>query len=146
MDILQRACKGLSATVEGFKKDDTPQRIAERFDTLVQSAGGTVHNVRSHRVPGFVGMDGAFNFPITGGTVWIDSARWGEFGAKAIEHSGGLLKDDNGRPALAVSEEDVAGKDSELIACEVECRMAGADVVFVDLEIPGLEEITAESR
>lgn len=143
VEILQRACQGLDATVEGYKKDDSPQFIAERFDALVQAAGGRTHDVRSRRVPGFAGNTDAFSFPITGGTVWIDTARWGDHGPKAVEHSFGLLKDEGGKPALGVGEEEVEGKDSELIACEVECRMAGADVVFVDLEIPGLEEAVA---
>ena len=38
----------------------------------------------------------------------------------------------NGKP------EDFANKDSELIATEVECRRAGIDAVFVELEIAGL--------
>ncbi len=141
--ILEKACAELPAAVEGYKKDDTPQMIAERFDALVQAAGGKTHDVRSRRVPAFVGKADAYSFPITGGTVWIDAARWGEIGSVVVEHSHGLLKDVGGRPALAVAQEEIAGKDSELIACEVECRMAGADIVFVDLDIPGLEGVVA---
>ena len=47
-------------------------------------------------------------------------------------------RDANGKPQLSVSAEEAAGKDSEWIACEVECRRAGIEAVFVDLEIPGL--------
>lgn len=144
VDILQRACEGLGAMVEGYKKDDSPQMIAERFDALVQSAGGKTHDVRARCVPEYVGRADAFSFPITGGTVWIDTSRWGEYGGEVVEQSFGLLMDDGGKPALAVDQENVAGKDSELIACEVECRMTGADVVFVDLEIPGLDGVTTE--
>ena len=36
--------------------------------------------------------------------------------------------------------DDVADKDSELVALEVECRRAGQPVVFVDLPVEGLDE------
>ena len=44
-------------------------------------------------------------------------------------------------PVLAVSEEEAAGKDSEFIACEVELRRAGKPVVYVELDVPGLDQI-----
>ena len=51
----------------------------------------------------------------------------------------GLLGEDNGRPVLAVSADDVADRDSEMVALEVECRRAARPVVFVDLPVEGLE-------
>ncbi|HQY89580.1 MAG TPA: hypothetical protein PK402_13085, partial [Tepidisphaeraceae bacterium] len=56
-----------------------------------------------------------------------------------------LLKDDGGKPALGVTLEELATKDSELIACEVECRRDGIGGVFVELEIPGLDEVTIQN-
>jgi hypothetical protein len=58
----------------------------------------------------------------------------------ASEQSGGTLKlDERGRPVPALGAEEIAGKDSELIACEIECRRAGCPIVFVDLPVPGLD-------
>jgi len=76
--------------------------------------------------------------PIKGGRVWIDSSRWREIAPIVISNASGLLRDDNSKPALTMNETEIANKDSELIACEVECRRAGVDGMFVDLEIPGL--------
>ena len=39
--------------------------------------------------------------------------------------------------------EEFATKDSELIACEVECRRDGIDGLYVELDIPGLDELVA---
>ncbi|MHC4384759.1 MAG: hypothetical protein ACYS0J_18270, partial [Planctomycetota bacterium] len=106
---------------------------------------------RPRSVPGFVGgvegvggvggVGGAYHFPINGGTVWIDGDRCdAETTAFVVEQSQGLLREVDGKPELAVGEEDVAGKDSELVALEIECRRAGRPVVFVDLPLEGLDE------
>jgi succinyl-CoA synthetase beta subunit len=146
VEILEAAGRDLPATVEGYRKDDTPALIAARFAELVGENGGKLWPANApRRVPGYVGADGAFSFAIAGGTVWIDADQWAGARDVVLEHAGGLLKDEAGRPALAVEADEIAKKDSELILCEVECRRAGFDVLFVDLDIPGLEEITTES-
>jgi hypothetical protein len=79
-------------------------------------------------------------FPIEGGSVWVNySACDAETTALVIAKSGGLFTERNGRPVLAVSIEDAARKDSEFIACEIECFRAGRPVVFVDLPIAGID-------
>jgi len=138
VEILESSCKELPATVEGYRKDDTPKQIAARFAELVAQSKGGAWTPRTPTLPGFVGSDAAFSFPITGGRVWIDTQQWDGIAPIAAEFAPGLLEDKGGAPALAVGEEDVAGKDSELIACEVECRRAGVPGLFVQLDIPGL--------
>ncbi len=32
-------------------------------------------------------------------------------------------------------------KDSELLACDVECRLAGVEGFYLELDIPGLDEL-----
>jgi len=81
-----------------------------------------------------------YNFPIHGGSVWIDrdecDAATTDF---IIKHSSFLIKkDDQNKPILAVTKEEIANKDSELIACEIECLRAGKPVVFVDLPVTEL--------
>lgn len=96
-------------------------------------------------VPDFVGSDSAYSVPIHGGMLWIDhEACDADTAALVVKHSSELLKlNDDGKPVLAVSESDVAGKDSELIACEIECLRAGKPIVFVDLPIPGLDNVAS---
>ncbi|MBL8746929.1 MAG: acetate--CoA ligase family protein [Phycisphaerae bacterium] len=136
VEILHESAKGLSAPIEGYKKSDPPAKIAARFAELVSSR---VWTPRRARRPGFVGREGAVSFPIKGGRLWVDAGRWKGSAAEIVARSSGLLRDDAGRPALAVTAEELMGKDSELIACEVECRNAGVEGVFVELEIPGLQ-------
>lgn len=143
VEVLQSACKELPAPVEGYRKTDAPAEIARRFAELVHAAGGKSWRPRQRRVPAFVGAESAISFPIKGGRVWIDSSRWSDIKAVVLANGFGLIRDQDGWPALAVPEAEVATKDSELIACEVECRRAGADGVFVDLQVPGLEHSVA---
>jgi succinyl-CoA synthetase beta subunit len=144
VEILQSAGRQLPATIEGYRKTDPPAKIAKRFAEIVEAAAGNKWTPRERRVPAFVGKASAFSFPIKGGRVWIDTSRWSQISLIVISNASGLIRDDNGKPALTMSETEIATKDSELIACEIECRRAGADAVFVDLEVPGSE--TADER
>ncbi len=72
--------------------------------------------------------------------MWIDHERCDRpTTAFVIEHASALLRAENGLPVLGVSDAEVAAKDSELLALEVDCRRADRPVVFVDLAIPGLD-------
>ena len=140
VDILASACKSLPAPVEGYKKDDAPASCANRFAELVQKAAGKAWKPRPRRLPAFVGK--GYSFPIAaGGRAWIDhqacDASTTDF---VIGHSSWLFKaDEKHKPVLAVTEAEVANKDSELIMLEIECLRAGKPVVFVDLPIEGID-------
>ena len=141
VEILQDSCSKLPAPVEGYKKDDTPRFCAERFATLVEQAGRKPWSPRPRIVPKFVGT--SYSFPINGGKVWIDHATCDAATTDlVVRNSSNLLKYENGKPVLAVSTDEIVGKDSELIACEIECFRAGKPVVFVDLPIAGLDSRT----
>ncbi len=143
VEILNHACANLPGTVEGYKKDDTPARCAERFKELATLAGhdlGESHHRR--RVPAFVNSTEAYSFPIAGGMVWIDwaacSAEVAEF---VVQQAEGIFELNAKRlPILAIAEDEVANRDSELIACEIECYRRGMPVVFVDLPIAGIDD------
>lgn len=143
VQILGDYCKHLPAPVEGYKKDDTPAHCAERFKELVneqasagKKAASTVHRRRLFSPP-----PGAYSFKITGGTVYIDHAQCDDATNKLLlEYGAGVFKIENGKPVLAIDESEAAGMDSELIACEVECRARANDAVYVDLPIEGLDE------
>lgn len=133
VEILQSVGSLVPATIEGYKKTDSPAKIAARFATLVAQSSAKPWQPRIPRRPAFVGT--GVNWPTRGGTLWIDPAAWKVNSGAIISRSAGLLRDEGGKPAPTA---DLATKDSELIACEVECRRDGFDGIYVDLEIPGL--------
>ena len=148
VDILRRMSGLLRAPVEGYRKTDAPAMIAERFAELVAGAGGAKWKPRAPRMPRFVTDKSAAMFPVKNGRVWIDTAKWAEIRAAVETHSGGLIVD---RPAKAgpipsLSSEEFANKDSELLACDVECRLAGVEGFYLELDIPGLDELIGGAR
>jgi succinyl-CoA synthetase beta subunit len=151
VDILRRMSGLLRAPVEGYRKTDAPAMIAERFAELVAGAGGTKWKPRAPRAPKFVKDPSATMLPVKSGRVWIDTAKWSRNGGirRAVEtHSGGLIVD---RPAKAgpmatLPSEEFANKDSELLACDVECRLAGVEGFYLELDIPGLGELMGVGR
>ncbi len=144
VEILQSACRaaGLRAPVEGYRKTDPPARIAARFASLVAAAGGKAWTPRPARKPAYVGRAGSHSFNVKLGRVWIDAGTWRTSAPAIVARSNGLLRDDLGTPALTVKADEFLTKDSDLIACEVECRrdsIGGPDgAVFVELDMPAL--------
>ena len=124
--------------MQGYRKDDTPAMIADRLVELVEQSGDATWSPRRRTIPAFAGT--GYSFEITYGTVWIDHKQCdAATTALVVDNSGGLLRAENELPVLAVAAKDVAGKDSELVALEIECRRAGRPVVFVDLPVKGLD-------
>ena len=144
VDILRRMSGLLRAPVEGYRKTDAPAMIAERFAELVVAAGVTKWTPRLPRAPKFVGDKSATMLPVKSGRVWIDTAKWPEIRSAVETHSGGLIVDRSGAPATA--SEEFANKDSELLACDVECRLAGIEGFHLELDIPGLDELIGGAR
>jgi succinyl-CoA synthetase beta subunit len=141
MDILHRISKQLRAPIEGYRKTDTPATIASRFAELVAAATNAKWKPRTPRVPKFVQDPSATMLPVKNGRVWIDIAQWPQVRSAVETHSGGLIVDGKGVPALSLHEEEFATKDSELLACDVECRLAGIEGFYLELDIPGLADL-----
>jgi hypothetical protein len=137
--------KLLRAPVEGYRKTDTPAFIATRFAELVTGADKK-WRPRTPLVPKFVKDPSATKLAVKNGRVWIDTARWPEIRAAVETHSGGLIIDRDGAPVAALSNEEFATKDSELLACDVECRLADIEGFYLELEIPGLDELIGGDR
>jgi len=78
---------------------------------------------------------------VKNGRVWIDTAQWSQIRAAVETHSGGLIIDREGQPAAALPNDEFATKDSELLACDVECRFAEIEGFYLELDIPGLDEL-----
>ena len=135
VDILEDACKNLPAPVRGFKKDDTPEKCAALFASLVEETSAT-NDAMQRSVPAFVGTENAASFPMKYGTLWIDDTD-AQASKCVIEQSAGLLELNGENQPVPV--DDITDKDSELIACEIECLRAGHPVLFVDMPVKGLE-------
>jgi hypothetical protein len=84
--------------------------------------------------------------PVKNGCVWIDTAQWPKIRPVVETHSSGLIVDRQGAPARALPSEEFATKDSELLACDVECRLAGIEGFYLELDIPGLDELIGGAR
>jgi succinyl-CoA synthetase beta subunit len=146
VDILRRMSGLLRAAVEGYRKTDAPAMIAERFAELVANAGGTKWKPRAPRVPQFVRSSKVTMLPVKGGRVWIDTAKWPEIRPDVETHSSGMIVDRGGVPVSALSSEEFATKDSELLACDVECRLAGIEGFYLELDVPSLDELVGGAR
>jgi succinyl-CoA synthetase beta subunit len=146
VDILQRMSKLLRAPIEGYRKTDPPAFIAERFAKLVAESNGTKWKPRPQRMPEFVKSSSAKAFPVKGGRVWIDMARWRDIQSFVETQSGGIIVDRKDTPFITLSAEEFANKDSELLACSVESRLNGIEGFYLELEVPGLNEIVGGTR
>jgi len=146
VDILQRMSKLLRAPIEGYRKTDTPAFIAARFSELVANGGGAKWKPRPQRMPEFVHTSSAKAYPVKGGRVWIDMARWRDIRSFVETQSSGLIVDRNDAPFITASTEEFANKDSELLACSTESRMNGVEGFYLELEVPGLNEIVEGGR
>ena len=141
VDILRRTSKLLRAAIEGYRKTDTPAFIAAHFSELIANTSGKKWKPRTPRVPEFVKDPSATKLPVKNGCAWIDTTRWPRIRAAVETHSAGLIIDRQGQPAAALPNEEFATKDSELLACDMECRFAGIEGFFLELDIPGLNEL-----
>jgi succinyl-CoA synthetase beta subunit len=141
VDILRRMSKLLRVPVEGYRKADTPAMIAARFAELVAEGKGAKWKPRQPRAPKFVRDASATMLAVKNGRVWIDATRWQQIRSAVETHSGGLIVDREGAPAPSLAGEEFATKDSELLACDVECRLAGIEGFYLELEIAGLDEL-----
>ena len=146
VDILRRMSGLLRTQVEGYRKTDAPAMIAGRFTELVAGAGGAKWKPRAPCVPKFVKDLSATMLPVKSGRVWIDTAKWPQIRRAVETHSGGLIVDCAGAPAMSLPSEEFANKDSELLACDVECRLAGVEGFYLELDIPGLDELVEGAR
>jgi succinyl-CoA synthetase beta subunit len=151
VEVLEDACRHLPGKVEGYKKDDAPKTIARRFAELVEGSrrnGSDNDAGRARRAsqgfgpvrPPFINQPRSTSFPMKGGTIWIDTTRWTPAAADTIQRlSAGLIIDQGGKPGMGTGAEEFMTKDSEMIACEIECRRAGINILYVVLDIPGLD-------
>jgi succinyl-CoA synthetase beta subunit len=146
VEILTRMSKLLGARIEGYRKTDTPAAIANRFVELVAEAKGAKWKPRAPRTLKFIKEKSVTKFDVKGGCVWIDNSTWPQIRTAVEAHSAGLIVDREGKPSIAPPNEEFANKDSELVACDVECQLAGVQGFYLELDIPGLNELIGGAR
>jgi len=146
VEILQGMAKLLGARIEGYRKTDAPATIANRFAELVGESRSKKWKPCASRTSKFVHGKSATKFEVKGGRVWIDSEQWSRIRGAIETNSGGLIVDRKGEPAISLPIEEFANKDSELVACDVECRLAEIDGFYLELDIPGLTELIGGAR
>ena len=145
VEILQSYTKGLPAPVEGYKKDDSADFCAERFDELVKTFKAQDNEKKPH--VGLSRID--YSFKTMTGEVQFQYDLCAECSSKicitaCTPH---ILKLENDKPVLAIAEDEAKkGKCTECLACELECRMLGNNGCYVYLPIENLEEIAAQSQ
>ena len=144
VEILEKYTRDLPAPVEGYKKDDPADFCAQRLRKLVDEFKPPKEPPAPRKKPTF---KEPYQFKTLTGTVTFDHAACVECESKACIAACGpqILKLEDGRPVLAISEEDAAkGKCTECLACELECEFYGKKAAYIDLPIPGLEEYLAK--
>ncbi|MBS1271213.1 MAG: Succinate--CoA ligase [GDP-forming] subunit beta [Candidatus Marinimicrobia bacterium] len=140
VDILENYTKDLPAPVEGYKKDDSVDFCAERFDTLVKE-----HKTNGNGKAAFTPpvAEKPYMFETMTGTVRFDhnvclQCENQVCVEKCVPQ---ILQLDDGLPILNISKEEAKkGKCTECLACEVECAMHGAGGGYVHLPIEGLDD------
>ncbi len=138
VQILTEYTSDLPAPVEGYKKDDSVEYCAERFDALVKE--GKIKKSRKQERP--APSANSYTFESLTGTITYDHDLCLECESKVCVAKcvPQILKVENDRPVLNITREEAKkGKCTECLACEVECYFHGKKGGYIDLPIKGLE-------
>jgi succinyl-CoA synthetase beta subunit len=142
--ILERARDHLSAPLEAYGKDDSPEFCAARMKTLIENAY-PAPEVPAPYPPHDPAKPYTFD-TVSGGTVTLDHARCRDCNNRVcIERCvPQILTLDRDLPVLAISRDEAArGGCIECLACEVECFFEGNRGGYVHLPIDGLADYHA---
>ena len=139
--ILHTYLRDRGFKVEGYGRDDSPEKCAARLEELMTEAGGAAHAVRplEEAAP----PEGAYAFDTMTGRLAIDHSKCGACRTKGCVEACApcILKLEGERPVLAISAvEAKKGKCTECLACEIFCKFHEQDAIFILLPIPGLRE------
>ncbi len=141
IEILETFSRFIPAKIEGYGRDDSPEFCAERLKELVEKGGRKVHRVKP--IKEYTPPPGAYSFKTLTGRVYIDHSLCARCQARDCVEACtyGVLKFEDGKPVLAISEEEAArGKCTECLACELACFLDGKKAIHIELPIPGLAE------
>ncbi len=139
VQILTEYTADLPAPVEGYKKDDSVEFCAERFDKLVMQ--GKIRKTSKPTQPHL--SQNTYSFKTITGTVLFDYNLCIKCESKICVSNclPQILKVVDGKPILNISKEEAkAGKCTECLVCEIECYFHGNKGGRVCLPIEGLNE------
>jgi succinyl-CoA synthetase beta subunit len=139
VQILTDYTRDLPAPVKGYKKDDSVEFCAQRFDELVKQAGIT----KTKKPEPAAFSDNLYSFDTITGTIRYDHdlCMTCENKICVLKCVPQILKIEDGKPVLNISREEAKkGKCTECLACEVECYFQGNQGGHIDLPIQGLTE------
>lgn len=140
-EILHTYLRDRGLKVEGYGRDDAPEKCAARLEEMIRTAEGGGHAVRPLAAP--EPPAGAYAFETVTGRLCIDHARCADCRTRGCVEActPRILKLETGRPVLAVpAEEAKKGKCTECLACEIYCRFHEREAIVIELPIPGLKE------
>lgn len=141
IEILATYLQDIPAKVEGYGRDDSPEFCAERMEALIKENDFVSHEVIPICDP--FGLEGAYGFETFTGKIYFNHSKCPECRSKGCVDAckAEVLKNDRGRPVLAISENDAKkGKCTECLACEIYCKFHEKDAITIHLPIPGLKE------
>jgi succinyl-CoA synthetase beta subunit len=140
--ILGDYLQDLPGRVEGYGRDDAPEKCAARLAAMVEEDGGLTHEIKKMEEP-LIPTSAYSFFTITGGISFDHSQclHCQSKGCVAACAAKILKIDSEGRPVLAISEvEAKKGKCTECLACEIYCQFHEKQAIYIQLPIPGLKE------
>jgi hypothetical protein len=142
VEILEQVNDHVSAPVEGYKKDDSPQFCAQRLKALVESHTPSAETPEGRKKPA---AQRPYTFEtVTGGTVTYDHAICATCESKVCVKECVpqiLTLNEEGCPVLNITPEEAKkGRCIECLACDVTCYFDGAGGGYVELPIPGLDD------
>jgi succinyl-CoA synthetase beta subunit len=147
IEILTKHLSDIGVPVEGFGKDDSAVRCAERLRELVDTGPyapkgpDPISNPDPPKTP--------YSFKTLTGRLTIDHAKCLECEGKPCVDAchPNILDLKDGKPVLNITEEEAAqGRCIECLACEVACWSEALRAINIALPIPGLDEYIAQRR
>jgi len=141
IEILNTYLKDISAKVEGYGSDDSPEHCAARMEALIEENENSPHRILPQQDLDV--SQSCYDFDTFTGKIFIDHVRCERCDTKGCIDvcEPQILKLEEGKPVLAVSGEEARkGKCTECLACEIFCRFHEQNAITIHLPIPGLKE------
>ena len=151
IEILAAYLNRIPGTVEGYGRDDSPEKCAARLEELIGRDPELAHAVRPLAEP--QPPPEAYAFSTLTGRLSFDHGQCPGCRTKGCVTAcaPGILKLEAGLPVLAIPPEEAKkGKCTECLACEIFCKFRELDAIIIHLPIPGLkdyrERVIAEAQ
>lgn len=139
--ILGTYLRKITAKVEAYGRDDSPEFCAERLEKLIKANKDVSHEILPIEEPS--PPPDCYSFQTITGILHIDHTKCSYCKTKGCISACAydVLMLENDRPVLAISSKEVKrGKCTECLACEIFCTFHEHDAIFIYLPIPGLRE------